>query len=98
MPLITHANYARRRGISRKAVRQRTVTAGGPIPVDGPRKLLDVAEADALWEATKSTAGAAHGNGAAAPLVGSDLARARTAALIVEVQAKRLALEQRRGA
>src|SRR5262249_47474655 len=100
MPLVTQANYARRRGISREAVRQRTVTAGGPIPVHGPRKLLDVAEADALWEATKSMAGASHanGNGAAAHLTGNDLARARTAALVVDVQTKRLTLEQRRGA
>jgi hypothetical protein len=100
MPLVTQATYARHRGVSREAVRQRTVTAGGPIPVHGPRKLLDVAEADALWEATKSPAGASHGsgNGAAAPALGAQLAQARAAALIVDVQAKRLALEQRRGA
>jgi hypothetical protein len=100
MPLVTQANYARRRGISREAVRQRTVTAGGPVPVHGPRKLLDVAEADALWEATKSPAGAAHthGNGAAAPAFGTQLAQARAAALVVDVQTKRLVLEQRRGA
>src|SRR5262247_1431085 len=74
---------------------------GGPIPVHGPRKLLDVAEADALWEASKSTAGASHatGNGAASPAVtGSQLAQARTAALVVDVQTKRLALEKRPGA
>jgi hypothetical protein len=102
MPLVTQAEYARHRGISREAVRQRTVTAGGPIPVHGVKKLLDVAEADGLWEATKSTAGASHatGNGAAAPptVTGSQLAQARTAALVVDVQTKRLALEQRRGA
>lgn len=51
MALVTQAAYARRRGISREAARQRTVTAGGPIPVHGPRKLIDVAEADALWTA-----------------------------------------------
>jgi hypothetical protein len=100
MSLVTQASYARRRGISREAVRKRTVTAGGPIPVHGPRKLLDVAEADALWEATKSTAGASHtnGNGAAAPAFGTQLAQARAAALVVDVQTKRLVLEQRRGA
>ena len=101
MPLVTQAEYARHRGISREAVRQRTLTAGGPIPVHGARKLLDVAEADALWEGTKSPAGASHatGNGAASPAVtGSQLAQARTAALVVDVQTKRLALEQRRGA
>jgi hypothetical protein len=59
MPLVTQANYARRRGISREAVRQRTVPAGGPILVHGPRTLLDVDQADAL-ETTKSTAGAFH--------------------------------------
>jgi hypothetical protein len=102
MPLVTQAEYARHRGISREAVRQRTITAGGPIPVHGARKLLDVAEADALWEATKSTAGASHatGNGAAPSrtVTGSQLAQARTAALVVDVQTKRLLLEQRRGA
>jgi hypothetical protein len=100
MPLVTQADYARRRGISREAVRQRTVTAGGPIPVHGPRKLLDVAQADALCDATKSTAGASHatGNGAAPAPLGIQLAQARAAALVVDVQAKRLALEQRRGA
>src|SRR5262245_18611406 len=99
MPLVTQANYARRRGISREAVRQRTATAGGPIPVHGPRKLLDVTEADALWESTKSSAGASHtnGNGAAPPPLGTQLAQARAAALVVDVQAKRLALEQSRG-
>jgi hypothetical protein len=97
MPLVTQAEYARHRGTSREAVRQRTVTAGGPIPVHGVKKLLDVAEADDLWETTKTTAGASHvtGNGTApAPMVtGSQLAQARTAALVVDVQTKRLALE-----
>jgi hypothetical protein len=97
MPLVTQAVYARRRGISREAVRQRTVTAGGPIPVHGARKLIDPAEADALWEATKSPAGASHGDGGGLLLSGSELARARAAALVVDVQTKRLALEQRRG-
>src|SRR5262245_57542107 len=100
--LVTQANYARRRGISREAVRQRTATAGGPIPVHGRRKLLDVTEADALWESTKSTAGASHtngtGNGAAASALGSQLAQARAAALVVDVQTKRLLLERTRGA
>ena len=58
MPLVTQATYARRRGVSREAVRQHTTTNGGPIPVHGPRKLIDVEEADALWEATTSPAGA----------------------------------------
>jgi len=35
--LVTQAEYARRRGISRVAAHKRTVTAGGPIPVHGPR-------------------------------------------------------------
>jgi hypothetical protein len=100
MALVTQAAFARRLGISREAVRKRTVPAGGPIPVHGTRKLLDVAEADALWESTKSAAGASHtnGNGGAAPVTGSDIARARLAALAVDLEAKRLALDQRRGA
>jgi len=70
--------------------------------VHGPRKLLDVAEADALWETTKSTAGAAHtkgtGNGVAPSALGSQLAQPRAAALVVDVQTKRLLLERTRGA
>jgi hypothetical protein len=106
MPLVRQAAYARHRGISREAVRQRTIPAGGPIPVHGPKKLIDVAEADALWEATMSPQGAAtagragngHAAGGASSVTGSDLARARAAALVVDIQAKRLTLEQRRGA
>jgi hypothetical protein len=59
--LLSQAAYARRRGISQAAVWKRTVTNGGPIPVHGPKKLIDVAEADALWEATMSPQGAATG-------------------------------------
>ena len=107
MPLVRQAVYARHRGISREAVRQRTVPAGGPIPVHGPKKLIDVAEADALWDATMSPQGAgraaaaAPGPAAGGPppgVTGSQLAQARAAAVIVDVQVKRLALEQRRGA
>lgn len=53
--LVTQAEYARRRGVSREAVGKRTTTRGGPIPVHGPRKLIDVAEADALWAPTIAT-------------------------------------------
>ncbi|HJW69341.1 MAG TPA: hypothetical protein VJ829_08290, partial [Candidatus Binatia bacterium] len=60
MPLVTQAEYARHRHISREAVRKRTVTAGGPIPVHGPKKLIDPDEADGLWEPTMSAAGAAN--------------------------------------
>jgi hypothetical protein len=98
MSLMTQAAYARHRGISRVSVHLRTTTRGGPIPVHGPKKLIDVAEADALWEATKSPAGASHGDGAPSLITGSELARARAAALVVDVQTKRLTLEQRRGA
>jgi hypothetical protein len=99
MAFVTQASYARSRGISREAVRKRTVPAGGPIPVHGERKLLDVAEADSLWDATKSAAGASHvnGNGAAAPSTGTSLAQARAAALGVDVEMKRLALAKLRG-
>src|SRR5262245_60682754 len=96
---LTQAQYARRRGVSRVSVHRRTVRVGGLIPVHGRRKLINVAEADALWEATKSNAGASHvnGNGAGAPSTGTSLAQARAAALGVEVELKRLALAKLRG-
>lgn len=53
--LVTQAEYARRRNVSREAVGKRTTKRGGPIPVHGPRKLIDVAEADALWAPTITT-------------------------------------------
>jgi hypothetical protein len=105
--LVTQAEFARQRGISREAVRKRTTVAGGPIPVHGPRKLIDVGEATALWDATMSPQGAGNAEARAAtrdhtgtsPGVSvGELARARAAAVIVDVQTKRLALEQRRGA
>ncbi len=98
---MSQAAYGRRRGISQAAVWKRTTAAGGPIPVHGPKKLIDVAEADALWEATRTVQGEAGAETAhEAPTFpsGSDLSRARAAALVVDVQTKRLALEQRRGA
>lgn len=108
MPLVTQADFARHRGVSREAVRKRTTTAGGPIPVHGPQKLIDIAEADALWEATMSPQGAANARAATADaraaerppasVTGPQLAQARAAALVVDVQAKRLTLEQLRGA
>jgi len=98
MPLVSQRAYSRQRGVSQAAVWKRTTAAGGPIPTHGARKLIDPAEADALWEATMSPAGASHGNGGVSPLLGSELARARAAALVVDVQTKRLVLEQRRGA
>src|SRR5262245_3003435 len=61
--LVTQADYARRRGISRRGL-QTHDRGGRPILTHGPKKLIDVAEADALWEATKSPAGASHGDGA----------------------------------
>jgi hypothetical protein len=72
VPLVTQADYARHLGISREAVRQRTTTAGGPIPVHGRKKLIDVAEADALWESTKNPQGEA----------GAEAARPESAAVI----------------
>lgn len=108
MPLVTQAAYARRKGIARQAVHLRTTTCGGPIPVYGPRKLIDVAEADGLWETTMSPQGfgraqvaaeSREGAAGASPVVSStNLAQARAAALVVDVQTKRLLLEQRRGA
>jgi hypothetical protein len=72
---MTQAAYARRCGLSRVAVHKRTMTKGGPIPVHGPKKLIDVAEADALWEATKSPQGA--GGAEAARLAVAGTARRR---------------------
>src|SRR5215471_19738935 len=54
MALVTQAEYARYRQISREAARKRTTTAGGPIPVHGPKRLVGVDEADTLWEVTKT--------------------------------------------
>jgi hypothetical protein len=98
--LMSQSAYARQRGITHQAVSKRTATVGGPIPVHGPKKLIDPAEADALWEGTKSAQGAGGAEAAreAPSAPGSDLARARAAAVIIDVQTKRLNLEQRRGA
>jgi hypothetical protein len=49
---VTQATYARMRRVSRMAVNRRTMTLGGPVPVYGPKKLIRVAEANALWDAT----------------------------------------------
>src|SRR5262245_11210677 len=65
--LVSQAEFGRRRNISREAVRKRTVTAGGPIPVHGPRKLIDVAEADTLWDATKTPQGEGGATSGGAP-------------------------------
>jgi hypothetical protein len=108
MPLVSQAAYARRRGISREAVRQRTVTAAGPIPVHGAKKLIDVAEADALWAATMSAQGAAHSpairgdglHGLANGDGGSDavaLIAARAAVMKAEAELRQLRLSERRG-
>jgi hypothetical protein len=87
MPLVTQAAYARRRGIRRVAVHKRTVGAGGPIPTHGPKKLIDPAEADQLWDATKTAQGEA-GAAAAQPVPsahGGELARARAASVVLDV-------------
>jgi hypothetical protein len=105
MALVSQREYARRRRISQTAVWKRTIVAGGPIPVHGPKKLIDVDEADSLWAATMSpqgmanarAAGAAKTEGPPTAVTGSTLAQARAAALVVEVQTKLLTLEQRRG-
>jgi hypothetical protein len=82
MPLVTQAEYARHRQVSREAIRKRTATAGGPIPVHGPKRLIDVDEADGLWETTKTT-----------PVDHRTYQEARTAKMVVD--AKRAALELR---
>ena len=45
----TQADYARMRGYSASEVSTKLTHRGGVIPVYGPRKLVKVAEADALW-------------------------------------------------
>jgi hypothetical protein len=102
---LVSQQYAKRRGISQAAVWKRTAAAGGPIPTHGPRKLIDPAEADALWDATRTEQGEAGaeatraaGAGATAALIqGETLARAGTARLLADAQLKRLLLDQRRG-
>ena len=81
---MTQAEYARHRHISREAVRKRTVTSGGPIPVHGPKRLIDPVEADALWTVTKTR----HGDAATASGTHHE---AKTAKMVVD--AKRAALE-----
>ena len=97
MALVSQRAYARRRGISQAAVQKRTAAAGGPIPTHGPKKLIDVAEADALWEGTQTpqgAGGAENGRRAAAP---SPLTQARAAAVVLDVRLRQLQLDQRRG-
>jgi hypothetical protein len=90
--LESQSAYARRRGVSHQAVQKRTTTAGGPIPVHGPRKQIDPAEADALWEMTKTPQGE---EAELHALVDARAyLRARTARM--EALAKREALELRR--
>jgi hypothetical protein len=94
--LISQAAYARRRHLSQTAVWKRTTTAGGPIPVHGPRKQIDLVEADALWEGTKTAqgeGGAAHRAETAAVLDASTYLQAKTARMVT--LAKRDALELR---
>jgi hypothetical protein len=106
MALVRQSEYARRRGVTREAIRKRTTTAGGPIPVYGVKKLIDTVEADALWHTTMSAqgmanaraGGAARAEGPPPAVSGAQLSAARAAALVVDVQTKRLMLEQRRGA
>jgi len=91
----TRAQYARRRNVSRRTVYRRTVPGGGPIPVHGERRLLKIEEADALWfptNAPKRANGRTNGY-----TTGEKLILARVTALALDVEAKKLALEERRG-
>ena len=103
MALVSQRAYARRRGIYQAAVWKHTTIAGSPIPTHGPKKLIDVAEADGLWDVTMSPQGVgnAQARAAARSTAGvsrSDLARGARRRLGLDVQTKRLILEQRRGA
>jgi hypothetical protein len=111
MALVSQREYARRRGVTKEAIRKRTVEHGGPIPTHGPGKRIDEAEADAIYEATMAPNGAANARfqnpavapppepGAASRIIGNTTAlwQARTAMLLTEAQLKRLQLEERRG-
>jgi hypothetical protein len=111
MALVSQREYARRHGLTHRAVQKRTVEHGGPIPTHGSAKQIDETEADALWEATMAPNGAANARfrrpdaapaPAAAPKPGvlgnaTALWQARTAMLLTEAQLKRLQLEERRG-
>jgi hypothetical protein len=104
MARVTQAEYARRIGIDKAAVLRRTRERGGPIPTHGARKLIDVAEADALWEATMSTQGrggraAAQGSRhrSQASSDGAALAHARATIAIADAELRRLRVAERRG-
>jgi hypothetical protein len=112
--LVSQAEYARRRKVSPEAVRKRTTTMGGPIPVHGRGKKIDPAEADCLWRLTMSPAGASNSRfegppeadpeaasaAAGAAFLGqaTALTQARTALCLTQAQLHRLRLEERRGA
>jgi hypothetical protein len=104
MPLMSLREYARRRKITVEAVRKRTQTLGGPIPLHGAAKQIDSDEADRLWFETMGPSGAATSRfqgppgtapPAAAPLPA--LTQARTALVLAEAQLRRLRLEERHG-
>src|SRR5262245_40729701 len=95
--LISQAAYARRRGISQTAVWKRTTTVGGPIPVYGPRKRIDPAEADPLWEGTKTLQGEASAPAAARGSNGGTYQEAKTAKMVVDAQRAALELRVREG-
>lgn len=113
MALVSQREYARRHGVTKEAIRKRTVELGGPIPTHGPGKRIDEAEADAIYEATMAPNGAANarfqatgdpprpapGDAPSRTAVGNatQLWQARTAMLLTEAQLKRLQLEERRG-
>jgi hypothetical protein len=109
MALVSQRAYGRHRGISQAAVQKRTAGAGGPIPTHGPKKLIDVAEADALWESTMAPHGVTNARfrrpesspppaePSAVLKNATTLWQARTAMLLTEAQLKRLQLEERRG-
>jgi hypothetical protein len=82
---ISQRAYARRRGCSVQAVNAQTADHGGPIPTHGPAKRIDPAEADRLWPSEPASGR------------GDQLRAARAAAIVLDVRAKQLALDQRRG-
>jgi hypothetical protein len=96
--LLSQAAYGRRRGISQAAVWKRTTTAGGPIPVHGPKKRIDPAEADAIWDATKTPQGEGGAEAArpSATVIDADrYLEAKTARMIALARREELELRRR---
>ena len=90
-PLMTQAQYARRRRVSRQAVADRI--RRGLLPTYGHDRRLNPEEADRWWHETTVRPEAAAGATVGPP---SAFMQARVALLLTEVQLRRLRHEDRR--